>query len=220
MAEQRPWPRSSLPAALCTAADARDVGPGGSLPSGPLHGGARVPLRGGHAGPWQSSSRGPGAPSRPDLPQAMEVRRRRLNLRPWRSAAAARVEIRRTLSLSPPFLLRRGGPLSLSLSGLPPRWPPPFVAAARAAPRLRLHPAPRHASASVRRGSPTLPRVPEQQHLQSRREGLQYCIASLLLCTLPLDDAWSVGGDASREHCHLDRQNAFGCRCWGQSYSH
>ena len=63
------------PMALCTAADARDVGPGGSLPSGPLHGGTRVPLRGGLAGPWQSRGRGPGAPSRPDLPQAMEVRR-------------------------------------------------------------------------------------------------------------------------------------------------
>jgi len=49
------------PVALCTAADARDGGPGG-----PLHGGARVPLRGGRAGPWRSRGRGPGAPSRPD----------------------------------------------------------------------------------------------------------------------------------------------------------
>ncbi|XP_039834333.1 formin-like protein 20 [Panicum virgatum] len=48
------------PMAPSPAADARDGSPGS-----PLHGGARVPLRGGRAGPWRSRGRGLGAPSRP-----------------------------------------------------------------------------------------------------------------------------------------------------------
>jgi len=168
---RRCWPRRARPPLLAMRR-ASAVRPELGLPeSCPLPGGVGAPLRGGRAGSWRSRGRGSGTPSWTDprgprrrWPDPREARRL-LPSGHGGSAAAAppqAMEVRRRLleqrsggaSLSP-FLLRRGGPLSLRSSSLPAasvrrstaRHEPPACHAppppCRAAPRLCLQPVPR-----------------------------------------------------------------------------
>jgi hypothetical protein len=53
--------------------------------------------------------------------------------------------------------------------------------------------------------------------MHSRREGLQFCITSLLEGNLLLVFAQPVGAPASREQCVQGRQKCFCLLCWTQS---
>ena len=175
---RRCWPRRARPPLLAMRR-ASAVRPELGLPeSCPLPGGVGAPLRGGRAGSWRSRGRGSGTPSWTDprgprrrWPDPREARRL-LPSGHGGSAAAAppqAMEVRRRL-----LEQRSGGALSLpscygaaalSLSGLPPCRPPPFVGPPLATshrPATHLHPcaAPRHASASSPcRASASVPRT-------------------------------------------------------------